>query len=169
MSETVAAVEAFTWAEGFRPAVSASVFVEAHRALGQQLGHAAEASDIVAAARAHNHPLHSCFDWNVRRAAESHWVNEAGRLIRNLRVTFIREPARHLPIRALFRVTVDGERTWAAHSVVLSEADLHAQVARQILGELRAFLNKYQVFLIASGAEAQALALETAVAAVVPP
>lgn len=161
--------ENFSWALGFRPAIEAPVFAAAHRELGQRLGRAAEAEDVVDAARSPNNVLHDCFDWNVRRAAQAHWVDQASRLIRNLRVTFTTGPVRDLPMRALYRVSVEGTRTWAPHVVAMAEPDLREQVARQILLELRAFVSKYRVFLIAIGAEAQAQALETAVASVVPP
>lgn len=160
--------ERYSWALGFNPPVAADRFAVAYRELGQQLGHAPEAADLVTAARARSHALHECFNWDRNAAAEAHWIDQAGRLIRNLRITFTTSPAREMPMRALFRVAVDGEKTWAATGVVIAEPDLQQQVLRDILADLRAFLGKYAVFLTAIGAEAQAQALLDAVAAALP-
>jgi hypothetical protein len=158
--------ETYTWPPGFYPAVAASTFKRAFDTLARDLGRTPEAADIVAAARDAGHVLHPCFVWDVAAAAQAHWLDQANRLVRSLRVSFTQGPNINVPMRALFRVDVDGERTWAGHGVVLSQPDLQAQVIRDIRTDLSHFIAKYRVFLVAIGAMAQAEALASAVAGV---
>lgn len=158
----------YAWAVGFNPAVKAPVFGAVYRRLGQRLGHAPDASDLVAAARPARHPLHPCFEWDDQAAAEAWRLDQANNLIRNLRVTFTGGGFEDQPVRAFFRVEVDGERTWAPHDIVLREPVLQEQVLQDILRDLQAFVRKYAVFLTAIGAEKQAAAFEAAVRRALP-
>jgi len=68
------------------------------------------AAAVVEAARDPESPLHGCFDWDIGRAAEAHWINTARHLIASVRVNitvgtrvipavaFVRDPS--APVRS---------------------------------------------------------------------
>lgn len=155
--------QVFTWANGFCAPVKASVFKQAWEALAKKLGHTPSPAELVAAARQRGHVLHDCFDWDVEAAAAAHWITEAQQLIRNLRVTYQQGPVRNMPMRALFRVTVDDERSYVGSDIVLHDTDLRGQVIHAAQRELRTYTAKYMVLLTAIGATVQAAALEEAI------
>ena len=157
----------YAWAAGYAPGIKAPVFATAYNRLAGQLGRAPEATDVVQAARPARHPLHRAFEWDDKTAADAFRLDQANDLIRNLRVHFSGGGFEEQPVRAYFRVDIDGERTWAAHDVVVQEPDLQEQVLRDILSDLQAFCRKYAVFLIAIGAEPQAVAFQQAIATAV--
>jgi hypothetical protein len=154
----------FTWAGGFTPPVPAQVFKAAWDALARDLGRQPSAADLVDAARNRKHPLHGCFNWDVADAARAHWIEQAQGLIRHLRVVYSRGPVTNVPMRALFRVRIDGIAGYEDNKIVLTTPDLRRQVLREALRDLSSFVNKYAHLLTAIGADAPAKELSAALA-----
>jgi len=156
--------QVYTWANGFHTAVTAQTFKTCWDRLARKLGRPPEYAEIVEAAKQTRHPLHECFEWNLEAAAMAHWVTVAGAMVRNLRVTYSQGPVINMPMRAIFRVQGDDEKTFISGHTALTEPDYRSQIMLQILGDLRAFVGKYRTFLLAIGADVQAAALEQAIA-----
>jgi hypothetical protein len=161
--QPVGAEEAYSWAGGYAPKVSAAAFKAAWDALAGELGHTPTAAELVTAARDEAHVLHGLFDWDVQRSAEARWIEQAQGLIRHLRVTYTRGPVANMPMRALFSVRVEGAPAYVPSATVLSNAWLRDQVMHQALRDVRGFVSKYAVFLAAIGADDQAAALAAAI------
>jgi hypothetical protein len=156
--------QVYTWANGFQTAVTAMTFKAAWDRLARKLGRPPEYAEIVEAAKQPRHPLHQCFEWDLEAAAMAHWVTVAGSMVRNLRVTYSQGPAINMPMRAIFRVQGEEEKTFISGHTALTEPDYRTQIMRQILGDIRAFVSKYRTFLLAIDADVQAAALEQAIA-----
>lgn len=56
------------------------------RAISDRNGGTLTPEMVVDAAKAKDSPLHSCFTWDVKRAAHAHWIDQARSLIRSVRV-----------------------------------------------------------------------------------
>lgn len=64
---------------------------EALLALAESKGGHLKPDDVVEAARDKRSPLHSCFEWDVKKAAMQHWLDTARELIREVRVVINHE------------------------------------------------------------------------------
>src|SRR5664279_222009 len=126
--KTVPPEVVYTWGEGYRPPVDPEVFKRAWDFLEKKLKRTPEAVDLVEAAKVKTHPLHGCFNWDVNAAALAHWVEQAQRLIRHLQMTYTSGPICNMPMRALFRVNIDGVRHYVANGIVMGNADMREQV-----------------------------------------
>jgi hypothetical protein len=150
----------YSWAAGgFKPPVPPDLFHAELSTLGRILERRPTPEDIVKAAEALDHPLHICFQWDDADAAAAHRRDQAADLIRHLRVTFTRGPARDMPMRAFVSVTTDGHRGYVATDEALADAGLRAQLLTSALREFVSFAQKYRVILISIGAEDEATAL----------
>lgn len=100
------------------------------------------ASDIVEDAKKKTSPLHSLFDWNVRRAAEAHWKEQAREIIRSVKMVvetthyrisvpaYVRDPGAPLREEGYRRVATlksDREASRAALITALEAANGHLQ------------------------------------------
>lgn len=56
--------------------------------LREENGGALTSEAIVEAAKAKGSPLHDLFDWDLKRAARCHWINQAEGLIRRFRLVY---------------------------------------------------------------------------------
>jgi hypothetical protein len=72
-----------------------------------------KAKTVVNEAKQKTHPLHPCFDWNLKRAAEAHWLYQARNLIASVQIRFIKSKNKSIPIRAFINIqkTADGKLT----------------------------------------------------------
>jgi hypothetical protein len=59
------------------------------------------AAAVVQDAKRKSSPLHSCFEWDIRKAAESHWIEQARELITSVRVVVQTE---HTKVNAVYYV-----------------------------------------------------------------
>lgn len=159
----VPAGEAYSWPAGFTPPVTAATFKAELDKLAKQLGHNPSPAEVVDAAKEPKHPLHVCFTWNEAAAARAHWIEQARSLIRNLRVTFTRGPVVNVPLRALFSVKVEGQRTYIEARAAMSSAEFRKQILRDALRDVRAFSSKYGHLLSWIGADTQASELGAAI------
>lgn len=155
--------ETFSWAIGFAPPVSATVFKAEWDNLAKKLGRNPSPAEIVEAARRPKHPLHACFTWDVAAAAKAHWIDQAQSLIRHLRVTFTAGPVVNVPLRALFSIRLEGERHYVETRSAMSSPDFRRQILRDALRDVRAFSSKYGNLLSWIGADIQAKELGAAI------
>jgi vacuolar-type H+-ATPase catalytic subunit A/Vma1 len=89
-----------------------------------------EPSRVVEVARDPGNPLHDEFEWDIQRAAEEQWIEQARRLIRLVRVEITVE---HREIRAVGYV-VDPDRPPKSHRYVdLTMVALDRNRAQQII------------------------------------
>lgn len=148
--------EKYSWAGGLSPPVTANRFANYVRELAKKLGRAVEARDLVDDARDNQkHPLHGYFTWNDAEAGELHRVDQAGTLLRQLRVQIIAPDERIFVIRALFSVRDDesNRRGYVFSIVALKVPDLRQQLLQQAARELRAYCGKYSALLAVTGTE----------------
>ena len=80
---------------------------------------------VVADARQKTSPLHSLFQWDVKKAALEHWYDVARQLIRNVRVTVVNEER---TVRAPYFVRdpriASGKQGYTSIDIVRSDADM---------------------------------------------
>ena len=103
------------------------------RSLATSGGHI-EPADVVADARDPQSPLHGCFNWNVRQAAEAHWLEAAKQVIRLVRVEitveeheirsvahFVRDPDRPPKSKRYVDIGVVANDRRLAQEVIIDE------------------------------------------------
>ena len=101
-----------------------------------------EAKTIVREARKPNNPLHKRFDWDLRRAAEQHWLDEARRLI-HVYVTVINGD--HTPVRALVSLAqATGKPGYMPIRQALSSAETLAELREMFARDLLSVLTRYE-------------------------
>ena len=102
-------------------------------------------ADVVAASKDKGAPLRDCFEWNDKKAAAAHRINQAGDLIRSVEVIVEKadENERSRTTRAFVSVVREEDRSYTSIAHALSETELRAQVVETALSELAAFRKKY--------------------------
>lgn len=100
-------------------------------------------TDVVKAARAPSHPLHSKFTWDDGRAAELYRLEEARRLIR-ISVTVV--ASRGEPTHAYVSLTTHRNEDDGYHHLeaALTNRDLRYQLLSDAFAEMEIFQRKYQ-------------------------
>ena len=98
-------------------------------------------ADVVDESRPEEAPLHGCFEWDDRLAAEQYRQTQAQFIIRSITTevkTLSREP---IEVRAFFRTETTGYQPIEVVMQTQSETEALLSAA---LGELRAFRRKYE-------------------------
>lgn len=96
---------------------------------------------VVEAARSVKSPLHSRFEWDDGKAAESYRIWQARHLLR-ICVEYIKE-SKH-PVEVFVSLTSDrGQGGYRVQTEVLSNAEMRRQLLADALAELEVFRNKY--------------------------
>lgn len=98
---------------------------------------------VVEAARDEDAPLHPAFEWNDKRAAEAHRLEQARYLIRSIEVVVDRGDPEPVPIRAFVNVQRDEDRSFTSTFHALSDVDLRAQVIASAWRELEAWRRRH--------------------------
>ena len=96
--------------------------------------------------RDENAVLHPCFEWDDEKAAESYRLWQAGKILRDITVTIVREEHEPKIIRAYVNVTDQQKHEKGAYvslNVAMNNGDYKAQVLKNALYELQTFKNKY--------------------------
>ena len=96
--------------------------------------------------RDENAVLHPCFEWDDEKAAESYRLWQAGKILRDITVTIVREESAPRVIRAYVNVTNQQKHEKGAYvslNVAMNNCDYKAQVLKNALYELQTFKNKY--------------------------
>lgn len=105
--------------------------------------------EIVTESRPETAPLHSCFLWDEREAAERYRLEQARELLRNIVVVNLVQPdtpAASEPVRAFVSLKGPQEQPRAYHSisVILSDPQDTDRMLQEALQELRRFAAKYR-------------------------
>ena len=96
--------------------------------------------------RDENAVLHPCFEWDDEKAAESYRLWQAGKILRDITVTIVREEHEPKIVRAYVNVTDQQKHEKGAYvslNVAMNNGDYKAQVLKNALYELQTFKNKY--------------------------
>lgn len=101
-----------------------------------------EPKSVVEESRPKSAPLHSLFEWNDKRAADSWRREQASYIIRHIEVV-LDDTGQRPPIRAFVSVQREEDRSYTSIQHALSEDELRAQVVAQAWSELEAFRKKY--------------------------
>ena len=103
------------------------------------------AQNLLDANRAEDAPLHSAFEWNDVKAAESYRLNQAAYIIRSL-VTV--EDEKSAPVRAFFTVE---RKIYESIDEILADRSKTEDLLKIALRELKAFKAKYSQLIALSG------------------
>lgn len=112
-------------------------------------GGAVTARDVLDAARSTNSPLHPYFEWDDKRAADLHRLQEAKNMLRAIKIKFTdghqTYAARAFPVE---RITtfVTGPRQFRSFKVLHGESAFAAEMMQMAISDLRAWRSKYQPY-----------------------
>lgn len=137
---------AYAWKEGARGAVPAQLAGDEIARIRDGQGGYVTPSAVVLAARPQGAPLHPAFEWDDRRAAVAHRLDQARYLIRSI---VIIEHVDQQPVRAFVSVTIRGEDNpgtlvaYTSFDNAMSDPDMQEQLMAQARADMRAFERKY--------------------------
>jgi hypothetical protein len=100
------------------------------------------AADVLKEARESNSPLHCAFEWDDKKAAHLHRLNQAGDLIRAVVVINSEKPDAS-PVRAFVNVGENEERGYTHVAAAMSDAVMRAQVISRAWKELEEWKARY--------------------------
>ena len=89
------------------------------------------------------HPLHKHFQWDVQKAAEAHWTDQARELIRVVRVVDSERPD-DPPVPAFISVSDKGGASYRSASEIRSSAYYQHIVMKQALRDLESWQRRYR-------------------------
>jgi hypothetical protein len=140
-------VSKYVWREsGPKPPISAEVFGETLERLagpGKSIQVVTPAA-IVAEARKPDSPIHKGWNWNVRHAAELHWLEQARHYAGALQIVRVEvKSGPNVSTKALFSVRVNGQRGYATQERIRSSRDLTRQVIEDAKRELEIYIAKF--------------------------
>jgi hypothetical protein len=98
---------------------------------------------VVDKARPANAPLHPCFEWDDRRAAEAYRVDQAKHIIRSVEVIIEESDEQPKATRAFVSVVREDDRSYTSIAHAMSVADLRDQVVDEALKALEAWRKRY--------------------------
>lgn len=99
------------------------------------------AQTLLDANRDKDAPLHSCFEWNNKKAAEEYRLYQSRHII-NCLCYKVDEGEKKEPLRVFFNIT-RADNNYESLNVILSEEDKYRQLLDRALSELKAFERKY--------------------------
>lgn len=105
---------------------------------------------LIEASKPKNSPGHKLFEWDIQRAAEKHWLEQAQHHLRHLDIEIVYEGDKQ-PIRAVYPVIIEDEsgkrvRSYASYDRVQRASDLTQQVVERAKAELRSWRNRYSLY-----------------------
>lgn len=133
----------YQW-KGYRFPIAPEVAAHEFEIIEQQVG-ILTAGTIVDAARAETSPLHLCFDWNDRVAAEKWRRSQAGDMLRALVMIepVPDEKMKSVVVRAFASVRTDNVQHYIPMIKALSDDEYRQQILDQAAEELLSFRQKY--------------------------
>jgi len=99
------------------------------------------ARDVVRAARAKSHPLHGRFEWDAKKAAMAHWVEQARDIIQ-IYVTVLNGD--HKPVHALVSIGTTKDDGYIPIRKALGSAATLAELREMLARDLEGVLNRYE-------------------------
>lgn len=100
--------------------------------------------DVVDAARSHNSPLHSFFEWDDGAAAEHYRLQQARGLIRSVVAIYTRPDGPAIRTRAYVNIREPGAQAYRETSHALSQKKTRDIVLRRALEELQQWRKRYR-------------------------
>lgn len=105
---------------------------------------------LVELSRPTQSPGHKLFEWDIKRAAEQHWIERAQYHLRHLDIEIVYEGDKQ-PIRAVYPVIIEDSeakrvRGYASYDRVQRTEDLTKQVVERAKAELRSWRNRYSLY-----------------------
>jgi len=101
---------------------------------------------VVDAARSPRSRLHNYFEWDLRKAAEKHWLDTAGRLIRAIKIEVITGPHR-APKEARAFVKIDKTTGYKPIIEVFQREDYRTMMLSRALEDLEVWKKRYENFI----------------------
>lgn len=98
------------------------------------------AEDVLNAARDEGSPLHSCFEWNERKAAHEYRLVQARTLLRSIEIV---EGDDRPAVRAYIVIREGGEDTYQGTADVMKDAGKREQVLLRAYTELLSWRDRY--------------------------
>lgn len=98
---------------------------------------------VVEAAKDEASPLHQHFEWDVQKAAEAHWLDQAREIIRLVRVIDDDDEEDAAP-RAFLSISDTEGTSYRAYSEIMDSSDLQHAVLKQAKRDLEAFRRRYR-------------------------
>lgn len=98
-----------------------------------------EPLNVVEASRDAGAPLHTAFEWDDGKAAQSWRLEQARYVIRSVEVIVPKHSGGEAPIRAFVSVERDADRSYTSVHHALSDKELRVQVLRQAWADLEAW------------------------------
>lgn len=133
----------FAWGTKWFADADPQAVGEALEAVRERNGGALRPADVVNAAVAKSSPLHSLFEWDDAEAAEAHRREQAGHVIRSIRVNVIGRDAPE-PRRIYVSVQQDDGRAYLPITVVKRDPELNAAMMTEAKRGLSQWRARYQ-------------------------
>jgi tRNA-dihydrouridine synthase len=100
------------------------------------------APDVVNAARNKNHPLHDRFEWNVKRAAYQHWLEQARDIVQVYAIVINGDTT---PVHAFVSMSQStGEDGYMPIRSALASADTMRALRKAMAETIRSTLKRYE-------------------------
>jgi hypothetical protein len=98
---------------------------------------------VVDVARPKDAPLHPCFEWSDRKAAEMFRIEQAKHIIRSIDVVINEPEEATRETRAFVSVVRDDDRSYTSIGHAMSDEELRAQVLADAMAALVAWRKRY--------------------------
>lgn len=103
---------------------------------------------IVDTARSENSGLHGFFEWNDAKAADLHRLDQAGKMLRSIRIRYIEDDRpRTAPVYKVAREQAKPTVFARGHNVLRGDSAIAVQKAREAFTELTSWRARYQPFV----------------------
>lgn len=140
----------------FERPVSANIIGHQIETLQERDGFVTKES-LLNSARAESSPIHSCFEWDDKKAGERYRLHQAGQIIMN--ITVVHEDLEQKPVTRAF-VNIQAESPKAVGQYIdintaMSKDEFRATVLSNAIRELSVFRKKYATLSELSGVFAE--------------
>jgi hypothetical protein len=101
---------------------------------------------VVKEAKPKNSPLHTCFEWNDKAAAEKYREDQARYIIRAVDVIIIENDIISEPVKAFVHLTEIKEEGYLPICDIMEDKDLRQMLLQQAWKELESWTERYKNF-----------------------
>ena len=103
---------------------------------------------IVAEAKKKSSPIHRFFTWDVKKAAQERWLDQARYYSRSVAVVYVAPKTQEETVVRAFHSasSKDGAPRYFSLTDVMSDDKLKAQVLKAAHTELQSWVTKYQIY-----------------------
>lgn len=112
----------------------------------EKFGESFAPSRLVEFSRPASSPTHKLFKWDIRKAAEAHWLAQARDHINHLAVIIVTPKGHQTKTRAVHSVVIERERVYARMEDCFSNPDLREQVIAKALAEANGWADRYSQY-----------------------